>query len=229
MAQHNSASDPVTQAMLAIEDALNLNAEPEAVPAPSEPTANPAPPPPAPPAPAASAPAATLKAPTAVKPPNSPLLARASGARPSEPSPGLPPETPPANDDRASAGAIVQALQMRKPSQAPIVAAALCSLAWLVLCAVYAYYQYAALPAGASARGALLRPETALFALAALGPIIFLFAFAALARRLQELRLSASSIARVAMRLAEPESMASEQFLTLSQAIRREVTTMGMG
>ena len=28
MAQNNSASDPVTQAMLAIEDALNLNLEP---------------------------------------------------------------------------------------------------------------------------------------------------------------------------------------------------------
>src|SRR5580700_5539542 len=161
MAQHNSASDPVTQAMLAIEDALNLNAEPETVPAPSEPSDSPAPPPAAPAAPAASVLAATLKAPTAVKPADSPLLARASSARPTEPSPGLPPETPPANDDRASAGAIVQALQMRRPSQAPIIAAAACSLIWLLLCGAYAYYQYAALPSGVDARGALLRPETA--------------------------------------------------------------------
>ena len=45
MAQNNSASDPVTQAMLAIEDALNLNLEPEAISAPPEPAASPTPPP----------------------------------------------------------------------------------------------------------------------------------------------------------------------------------------
>ena len=45
MAQNNSASDPVTQAMLAIEDALNLNLpNPEAISAPpEEPAAAPAP------------------------------------------------------------------------------------------------------------------------------------------------------------------------------------------
>src|SRR5271156_1639418 len=229
MAQNNSASDPVTQAMLAIEDALNLNLEPEAISAPpDDPAAAPAPPP-APAAPATGPLAGTLKAPVATKSPDSPLLARAGAARPPEPPPALPPETPPANDDRAAAGAIVQALQIHRPSQAPIIAAAVLSGIWLLLCGVYGYYQYAALTAGTAVREALLRPETALFGLAALGPIIFVFAFAALARRLQELRLSASSIARVAMRLAEPETMAGEQFVTLSQAIRREVTSMGDG
>src|SRR5271155_3970029 len=154
MAQNNSASDPVTQAMLAIEDALNLNLEPEAISAPpDEPAAAPAPPP-APAASPAGPLAGTLKAPVATKSPDSPLLARAGAARPPEPPPALPPETPPANDDRAAAGAIVPALQIRRPSQAPIVAAAMCSGVWLALCAVYAYYQYAALPAGTSVRGA---------------------------------------------------------------------------
>src|SRR5271170_1741396 len=124
MAQNNSASDPVTQAMLAIEDALNLNLEPEAISAPAdEPAAAPAPPP----APAASPGSATLKAPVAAKSPDSPLLARAGAARPPEPPPALPQETPPANDDRAAAGAIVQALQIHRPSQAPIIAAAVLS------------------------------------------------------------------------------------------------------
>ena len=63
----------------------------------------------------------------------------------------------------------------------------------------------------------------------ALAPIFIFFGFAALARGLQELRLSAQSIARVAMRLAEPESMANEGFTTLSQAIRREIATLGEG
>jgi hypothetical protein len=68
-----------------------------------------------------------------------------------------------------------------------------------------------------------------LFALAALAPVMLMFGFAALARRLADLRQSAASIAHVAVRLAEPESMANEQFTSLAQAIRREVTTLGDG
>src|ERR1700733_14139738 len=127
----------------------------------------PPPPPPAPRAPPAVPLAATLKAPVATKSPDSPLLARASATRPPEPPPALPPETPPpANDDRAAAGAIVQALQIHRPSQAPIIAAAVLSGIWLLLCGVYGYYQYAALTAGTPVREALLRPESALFGLA---------------------------------------------------------------
>ena len=75
----------------------------------------------------------------------------------------------------------------------------------------------------------LMRPETPLFLLAALGPIIFMFAFAALSRRLRELRQSARAISQVAVRLAEPETMAGEHVANLSQAIRRELTSMGDG
>ena len=150
------------------------------------------------------------------------MLARAAPRAPEATSP-LTPETPPANDDRAAAGrssrrcdstAEPGADRRRRGS----------FRVWLALCGFYGYRAY-----DGPAREALLRPEIALFVLAALGPIIFLFAFAALSRRLQELRLSASSIAQVAMRLAEPEATASEQFVTLSQAIRREVTSMGDG
>ena len=41
--------------------------------------------------------------------------------------------------------------------------------------------------------------------------------------------MSAASIAQVAMRLAEPEADANEHFVTLSQAIRRELGTLGRG
>ena len=75
----------------------------------------------------------------------------------------------------------------------------------------------------------LLRPETPLFVLTALAPILFMFAFAALARRLRELRQSARAISQVAVRLAEPETMAGEHVANLSQAIRRELTSMGDG
>ena len=48
-------------------------------------------------------------------------------------------------------------------------------------------------------------------------------------RRLAELRQSAASIAHVAVRLAEPESMATDQISSLAQAIRREVASLGEG
>ncbi len=64
---------------------------------------------------------------------------------------------------------------------------------------------------------------------AALLPIIFFFGVAHMAWRAQELRLIAQSMARVAMRLAEPESVARDSIVTVGQAIRREVAAMGDG
>ena len=52
---------------------------------------------------------------------------------------------------------------------------------------------------------------------------------AALTRRAQEVRMTARSMMQVAVRLAEPETIATEQMVTLSQAIRREIASMGDG
>jgi len=60
-------------------------------------------------------------------------------------------------------------------------------------------------------------------------PIIFFFGVAHMAWRAQELRLIAQSMARVAMRLAEPEGVARDSIVTVGQAIRREVAAMGDG
>ena len=219
MVKQTQASDPVSQAMLAIEDALNLSTEAE-TPQAAEPVAAVSAPPPAP----EPAPAPALKIPTPAPKPAEPLLPPPRpAARDSRPA--LPGEPPPANDDRASVRPIMQALKTRKPSRAPIVAATLLSLAWFGACAAYAWQKYAALPW----RDALLTPEAGMIAIGAIGPILVVFAFAAFARRLYELRLSAASIAQVAMRLAEPESTANENFVTLSQAIRRELETLGQG
>ena len=64
---------------------------------------------------------------------------------------------------------------------------------------------------------------------AALLPIIFFFGVAHMAWRSQELRLIAQSMADVAMRLAEPETVARDSIVTVGQAIRREVAAMGDG
>ena len=144
--------------------------------------------------------------------------------------PVLAPAAAPANDDRPSVGQILQAMQTRPPSRAPFILALVASAVWLALCAVFFVDHYAAGGFGAvMEREFWLRPEIGLAGLSAVGPVVFLFALAVLARRAQELRASARAMTQVAMRLAEPEALATDQVVTLSQAIRREVSSMGDG
>ena len=224
MVQQNKASDPVSQAMLAIEDALNLGLEQEAAPtenAPAE-ASEPVPaPPPEPPLLKAPSPKAEEPAPPP-KPREEPAPRRLGP--PSEPRLATPER--PANDDRAAVGPIVQALQIKRPSAAPFVVAGVGSMLWFGLCAWYGWQRT---PQDFTTPERIFRPESVLFLLAALAPALLLFGFAALARRLADLRQSAASIAHVSVRLAEPESMATEHVSSLAQAIRREVSNMGEG
>src|SRR5258706_16439628 len=66
-------------------------------------------------------------------------------------------------------------------------------------------------------------------AAALLVPVLFFYALAHIVWRGQELRLIAQSMAEVAVRLAEPESVARESIVSVGQAIRREVAAMGGG
>jgi hypothetical protein len=210
MAQKHPAKDAVSAAMSAIENALNLSGDARSAGA---------------------------------KPQVEPTLGKTIPAKAQEPGEAAPSrrlarqddiddllvDDPPANDDRPAIGPIVQALQMRRASRAPVVAAAFGSLLWLAFCAIHAGARFPWGASGSTKLEYLVRPETVLQALAALGPMILFFGFAALARRLHELRLSARSITQVALRLAEPETVASENVASLSQAIRREIATMGDG
>ena len=75
----------------------------------------------------------------------------------------------------------------------------------------------------------MTRPD-ALGAIGALvGPVVFFFIIAGLMRRTQEMRLTTRAMAEIAARLAEPETIATEQVVSLSHAIRREVASMGDG
>ncbi|MGP0058617.1 MAG: hypothetical protein ACLPID_04945 [Beijerinckiaceae bacterium] len=135
------------------------------------------------------------------------------------------PSAPPANDDRHSVGQILRSLNAR-PSRTPMVLATFVSAAWIVLVVLYAYANKVTL---ATASDLEARPDLVLYALLALGPVLFFFVMAMMARRAQEMRMTARSMTEVAMRLAEPESIATEQMVTLSQAVRREVVSMGDG
>src|SRR5579863_8508704 len=132
-----------------------------------------------------------------------------------------------ANDDQQSIGQILHALQ-RRPARSSYFIATAFSAAWVVGClslsVAYLSDISAALGPGRSPIALMVG-----LGAAALLPIIFFFGVAHMAWRAQELRLIAQSMARVAMRLAEPESVAQDSIVTVGQAIRREVAAMGDG
>ena len=74
-----------------------------------------------------------------------------------------------------------------------------------------------------------LAPKPILTLLALFAPIVFIFVTGVMARRAHEMRLIANAMTEVAIRLIEPETIATEQVVALSQAIRREAASMGDG
>src|SRR5690242_12386920 len=132
-----------------------------------------------------------------------------------------------ANDDRAGIGQILQSLRHR-PARGPYIAAAAASLIWvaggLALTTLY----------GAEMRSVFATSGVGFAAMVAVAaaivvPVIFFFALAHMFTRAQDMRLVVESMAEVAMRLAQPETVARESIVTVGQAIRREVAAMGDG
>lgn len=60
-------------------------------------------------------------------------------------------------------------------------------------------------------------------------PVMLFFAFAIMMARARDLRNAARSMAEVALRLAEPETVASDRIMSVGQAVRREVSAMNDG
>ena len=155
MAKQNSATDPISAAMSAIESALNLTDDDVLASAPAE---KPAPTPPSPPARTATPvlrPSATPAEPTPLLRPSAPPQSATSEG---EPKPTLP-STPPANDDREVVGAILQAINTRPPSRTPFVLAVIGSLAWLAICALYGYLNVWPTISSVPLAQTLFRPE----------------------------------------------------------------------
>ncbi|HUB64111.1 MAG TPA: apolipoprotein acyltransferase, partial [Methylocella sp.] len=248
MASSNKAQDPAAAALLAIEEALNLRAagqNDEAGEAPATPLNSSAE------KPKGRLPGDRNNAAPRSEPPRrsrdtartpEPALtaidedrlfgpARANSTQGGEegqapePSSAATPPILPANDDRQSAGEILRAFQTRY-NRSPAVFAAGCSALWGILTLIYFIANRTALFNGSS--GSVL-PKLTLAFMTIAGPVIFFLVTAALLRRGQEMRLAARSMTEVALRLAEPETIATGQMVTLSQAIRREVASMGDG
>src|SRR5690606_2789860 len=60
-------------------------------------------------------------------------------------------------------------------------------------------------------------------------PVMLFFAFAIMMARAHELRSAARSMAEVALRLSEPETVATDRIMSVGQAVRREVSAMNEG
>src|SRR6266566_3842728 len=208
--------DPTEAALSAIQDALSAR---DAVEASARDAAE---------AQAASPPAAQVT--PAEEPTSEPTWRAVPSATPDEESRQLEEQSLPrraANDDRESIGQILRTLQ-RRPAHTSYVTATVFAVVW-VLAGLVLGWMY--LPELQSALGptGLAAPVLAMLGVVFFVPIIFFYVLAHMAWRSQELRLITQSMAEVAMRLAEPETVARESIVTVGQAIRREVTAMGDG
>ena len=132
-----------------------------------------------------------------------------------------------ANDDRASLGQMLQAMH-RRPARLPYVIASLATFIWTAGGLAVAYlYRGELLALFATPRAGIAAIVGVISAIAV--PVIFFYVLALMFRRSQDLRLVAETMAEVAMRLAQPETIAREQIVSVGQAIRREVAAMGDG
>src|SRR6476469_9472560 len=131
-----------------------------------------------------------------------------------------------ANDDLPSIGGLIFALQ-QKPSKSPFLVALAVSLVWFVVGGFFAYGLISTQVAGPGGLSDLLANPSALTAaLTILVPIAIFWFLALLVWRAQELRLMASAMTEVAVRLAEPDKLAEQSVASVGQTIRRQVAAM---
>jgi Apolipoprotein A1/A4/E domain len=220
MANHPKKTiDPTEAALSAIQEALNIHDEDDGGAAPSERMTDYLP------HPEPRRPVSEPRRPASAAP--RPAFRQRYDSDPIGSSDLDEPTLPAANDDQQSMGRILYALR-RHPARASYGVAGAASAAWVIGCLalswVYLSEVNAALGPGHSSAFLII----GLCALVLL-PVIFFFGAAHLAWRSQELRLIAQSMANVAMRLAEPETVARDSVVSIGQAVRREVAAMGDG
>jgi hypothetical protein len=121
-----------------------------------------------------------------------------------------------ANDDRAGIGQILQALRHRT-ARAPYVAAAIIGFIWAAGGIAIATLYGSEIHTASAGTGFA---ATVAIAAAIVVPVIFFVLLAHMFNRAQDMRVVAESMAEVAMRLAQPETVARESIVTVGQAIR---------
>jgi len=212
MANTPKKQDPADEMLAAIEDALKLN-EPTASAKPAaanEPSPKPA---------APAAPTPTLSGADEDIFSDRPTTSARAARAPREA----------ANDDRPSVGQILAGLN-RTPSRFPQLVALILSVVWGAGGFYFLQARYAEQLAAVPHSGALYEQSFFLPMLAAIFvPILGFFMFATLVRRSQEMRYVAAAMTEITMRFAEPEGVSSDAFVSIGQAIRREIAALGDG
>lgn len=135
-----------------------------------------------------------------------------------------------ANDDtKDSFSDLLYALQKKPKSSANWIAIAI-GLVWVAACGYYAFTELGPkFSAISSIKDLANAPEILIFAAVSVVPLILLWSFSTMIRRAHEMRVAAHSMTEAAVRLLQPETIASDSFNTLGRAIRREVTAIGDG
>jgi hypothetical protein len=131
----------------------------------------------------------------------------------------------PANDDIPSIGGLIFALQQR-PSKTPFLVAAAVSAAWFLIGGFLAFGLISTQVSSTGVSGLFGSASALTAALAILVPIVIFWFLALLVWRAQELRLMASAMTEVAVRLAEPDRLAEQSVASVGQTIRRQVAAM---
>ncbi len=131
----------------------------------------------------------------------------------------------PANDDVPSIGGLIFALQQR-PSRTPFLVALAASVAWFIIGGFFAFGLISAQVNAGGVSGLVGSASALTAAVAILVPIVIFWFLALLVWRAQELRLMASAMTEVAVRLAEPDRLAEQSVASVGQTIRRQVAAM---
>ena len=204
----NTQDDPATLAFSAVEDALKDSVFGNPAPAPAEPASTPAPE-----AGIAAAAASSTR----------PASSRAERARVADKQAAMSGSV--ANDDRFQGSRILYGLQSRS-SSTPNLVAILVAVGWVIAVLAIAVIRNGRDFGSASFFGS--NDFIGLVALTVI-PVLGFFAIATLIRRAQDLRNAATAVTHAAIRLAEPETTASEKVASVGQAVRREVNALGDG
>jgi len=131
-----------------------------------------------------------------------------------------------ANDDMPSIGGLIYALQQR-PSRNIFYVALGSTIAWVLLCGGLSFMLFSSEIATLSgSTSAMQNPIVLGTAAALIIPIALFWFLALLIWRAQELKLMASAMSEVAVRLAEPDRHAEQSVASVGQTIRRQVAAV---
>ena len=131
-----------------------------------------------------------------------------------------------ANDDMPSIGGLIYALQQR-PSRNIFYVALGSTVVWVLLCGGLSFLLFSSEISTLSGETSAMQNPIVLGMLAAvIIPIALFWFLALLIWRAQELKLMASAMSEVAVRLAEPDRHAEQSVASVGQTIRRQVAAV---